>query len=157
MEDFIRTRIFDKAGMNESVSRFSELRDHSDVSAAHSRIQGIVQQDKQYYEQAIGDAGDPAGGIASNAVDMSKWLITQLDSGLTANGNRIFDAAATKELWNVVTPIPVDKAPAGLEPSQIDFAGYALEFVVIITVNTRSLGMEESLMALCRRWLWYRS
>jgi CubicO group peptidase (beta-lactamase class C family) len=125
-EDFIRTRIFDKVGMNESVSRFSELRNHSDVSAAHSRIQGIVQQDRQYYEQAIGDAGDPAGGIASNAVDMSKWLITQLDSGLASNGNRIFDAAATKELWKVVTPIPIDKAPAGLEPSQIDFAGYAL-------------------------------
>ena len=43
--------------------------------------------------------GDPAGGIASNAVDISKWLITQLDSGLTSNDNRIFDAAATKELW----------------------------------------------------------
>lgn len=125
-EDFIRTRIFDTIGMNESLSRFSQLRDHADVSAAHSLIQGVVQQDKQYYEQAIGDAGDPAGGIASNAVDMCKWLITQLDSGLASNGNRIFNASATKELWKIVTPIPVDKAPAGLEPSQMDFAGYAL-------------------------------
>jgi len=127
-EDFICRRIFDKIGMNQSVSRFSELRDHPDVSAAHSRIQGIVQQDKEYYEQAIGDAGDPAGGIASNAVDMSKWLMTQLDSGLAPNGNRIFGAAATKELWKVVTPIPVDKAPAGLERAQTEFAGYALGF-----------------------------
>jgi CubicO group peptidase (beta-lactamase class C family) len=125
-EDFIQTRIFDKIGMNESVARFSSIKNHPDVSSAHSRIHGTVRTDEHYFEQAIGDAGNPAGGIASNAIDMCKWLITQLDSGLAASGNRIFNASATKELWKVVTPIPVGTAAAGLAPSQMDFFGYAL-------------------------------
>jgi len=125
-EDFIQTRIFDKLGMTESVARFSAIKNHADIASAHSRIQGIVKTDDQYFEQAIGDAGNPAGGIASNAYDMAKWLIAQIDSGAAPNGTRIYKASATKDLWKIVTPIPIGTAPVGLEPSQMDFWGYAL-------------------------------
>jgi len=125
-EDFIQTRILNKIGMKETVARFSSIPGHNNVSSAHMRLHNVVQADDRVFQQAIGDAGDPAGGIASNATDMAAWLITQLDSGRAVNSNRIFKAESAKELWKIVTPIPVGKAPAGLEPSQMDFWGYAL-------------------------------
>ena len=125
-EDFIQTRIFNKLEMTESVARFTDIKNHTDVSSGHSRILGKLKTVTHFFDQAIGDAGDPAGGIASNAVDMAKWLITQLDSGLSQHGTRIFNAGATQELWNMVTPIPISNSPAGLEPSQMNFWGYAL-------------------------------
>jgi len=127
-EDFVRTRIFDRLEMKESICKFSTLKNQPNLAMAHARIDGIVKTLDYYQDQDIGDAGDPAGGICSNANDMSKWLITQLDSGMAPNKTRIFNPTATKQLWKIVTPMPVDKMPDELKPAQMDFRGYALGF-----------------------------
>jgi CubicO group peptidase (beta-lactamase class C family) len=117
-EDFIRTKILDKMGMTESISRFSTLRQVNNTATGHIRTEtGILPVD-QYIEQEIGDAADPAGGICSNAVDMGKWLQAQLDSGRSRG--------ATSDLWKIVTPIDVGDVPDELAPAQMDFCGYAL-------------------------------
>ncbi len=125
-EDFIKNRIFDKIGMTGSTSRFSDFKKQSNISAAHFRNNGRVTEMKQVFETAIGDVGDPAGGIASNANDMAKWLITQLDSGRAMNKKIIFKPDATDQLWKVVVPIPVSKVEEPIKPAKIDFYGYAL-------------------------------
>lgn len=126
-EEYIRTRIFQPAGMNESVAQFSKLKSATNVSGAHTRVHGKVEPVELAFEQAIGDAGDPAGGIGSNAVDMAKWLLTQLDSGRTPDQHsRIFSPNTTNELWRMVVPMGYDKVPDWLKPSQTDFRGYAL-------------------------------
>lgn len=125
-EDFIQTRIFNKIGMNESVSRWSSFKNKSNISGGHLRVQGNLKEAKQVMEQAIGDSGDAAGGIASNATDMAKWLITQLDSGKAANGERIYKSSATNDLWKIVAQMSNDKMPADLIAAQTDFKGYAL-------------------------------
>jgi len=127
-EDFIRTKIFDRLDMQESICRFSMLKSQLNVAMGHARIDGVVKPLEYYQDQDIGDAGDPAGGVCTNAYDMSKWLITQLDSGMSPNKTRIFKPAATGQLWKVVTPMPVDKMPDELKPAQMDFRGYALGF-----------------------------
>jgi CubicO group peptidase (beta-lactamase class C family) len=125
-EEFIKTRIFDKVGMPESVSRYSQFKTKSNISAAHDRINGKVQALEDYMDMNIGDASDPAGGILSNANDIANWMITQLDSGLTPSKQRLYKPASTKELWKIVRPIPISKVSEGLKPAQMDFFGYAL-------------------------------
>lgn len=127
-EDFVKTRIFDKVGMNGSVSKFSTFKDQPNISAAHFRFNGKVKEIPDAYDQAIGDAGNPAGGILSNANDMAKWLITQLDSGRTADKKVLFKPSSTGELWKVVRPMPITRAAESIRPSQANFFGYALGF-----------------------------
>lgn len=127
-EDFIKTRIFDKVGMPGSTARYSEFGSRANASAAHNRVNGSVKLVDGYMEQNIGDASNPAGGILSNAGDISNWMITQLDSGLTPSKSQLFKASSSRELWKVIRPIPVGKVSERLKPSQMDFFGYALGF-----------------------------
>lgn len=127
-EDFVKERIFDKVGMPGSVSRHSEFGKNSNISAAHDRINGKVGLVDNYQELNIGDASNPAGGILSNANDMSNWMITQLDSGRTPAHSVLFKPASTVQLWKVIRPIPISRVAEGLKPAQMDFFGYALGF-----------------------------
>lgn len=127
-EDYIQTKIFAKVGMPGSVSRYSEFGTKSNISAAHDRINGSVNLVDSYLEQNIGDASNPAGGILSNANDMSNWMITQLDSGRTPTKEKLFSPESTLQLWKVIRPIPVNKVSEGLKPAQMDFFGYSLGF-----------------------------
>jgi hypothetical protein len=76
----------------------------------------------------IGDAGNPAGGIMTNATDMAKWLITQLDSGRISAKTKLFEPSTTTQLWKLVQPMPIAKQPDELKSAQMDFYGYALGF-----------------------------
>lgn len=127
-EDFIKTRIFDNVGMLQSVSRFSSLKNKTNVAIAHAQYDGQIKVADKFRDQNIGDAANPAGGIVSNATDMANWLITQLDSGRTPLNNRIFNPGTTIELWKMVTPMPISIAPEALKPSQRDFWAYTLGF-----------------------------
>lgn len=127
-EDFVKSKIFDKVGMNRSISRFSTLRGHSNIAYSHAMRDGKISVINGFFEQNIGDASNPAGGVVSSAYDMSRWLITQLDSGRTPDHNRIFKANTTNELWKIVRPIPISKEPDRFKPAQKNFSGYALGF-----------------------------
>ena len=127
-EDFIRTRILTPLGMAETISRFSELASHPNHSIAHGVLNGKTVAMDHFMETAIGDASDPAGGICSNANDFAQWLITQVDSGMTARKTRLFASTTTAELWLAVTPMPIGRAPSWLKPAQMSFWNYALGF-----------------------------
>jgi CubicO group peptidase (beta-lactamase class C family) len=125
-EDFIKVKILNKLDMQETVSRFTDFKKQVDISSGHSPVRGKIEIDEEFFAQAIGDAGNAAGGIASNALDMSKWLMAQLDSGRGKNGQQIYQSSAVNELWKMVRPIPISKNPIELFPSQMNFYGYAL-------------------------------
>jgi CubicO group peptidase (beta-lactamase class C family)/beta-lactamase class A len=127
-EQFVKERIFNKIGMDRSISKYSTLKNQSNVAYAHVLNNGKLEVLPSFFELNIGDASNPAGGIASSAKDMSKWLITQIDSGKSVNNNRIFSGSTTKELWKIVRPIPIDLEPEWLKPGQKKFSGYALGF-----------------------------
>jgi CubicO group peptidase (beta-lactamase class C family) len=127
-ENFIKTRIFDKIGMNESLSKFSEFKNQNNMATGHQRIDGKVQVIEHGPDIMIGDAGAPCGGIITNATDIAKWLITQLDSGRAPNNSSIFSPSSTKQLWKIVTPISYAKAAEDLRPGQTSLGGYALAF-----------------------------
>jgi CubicO group peptidase (beta-lactamase class C family) len=127
-EDFIKTRIFDKIGMTESLSKFSEFKNQKNTATGHQRIDGKVQVIEHGPDIMIGDAGAPCGGIITNATDIAKWLVTQLDSGRAPNSSTIFSPSSTNQLWKIVTPISYGKAAEDLKPGQISLGGYALAF-----------------------------
>ena len=63
--------------MTESTVRHGDPGPAKNIATPHAPINGTVQPVKSFDS----DNTNPAGGINTNAVDMAKWLITQLDSG----------------------------------------------------------------------------
>ncbi len=125
-EDFVAMRILAKVGMNGSNVRHAEAGKGANVATPNAPIEGVVRVVAPF----ASDNTNPAGGINSNAEDMAKWMIVQLDSGRVAGGARLFSPRTTRELWAPVTPIIIgDPAPelAALRPN---FRGYALGFDV---------------------------
>ncbi|MEO8201354.1 MAG: serine hydrolase [Gemmatimonadota bacterium] len=123
-EDFVRTRILAKVGMTESNVRHSDATASGNVATPHASVDGAVRPIKPFDS----DNTNPAGGINSNATDMAKWLMVQLDSGAVKGGERLFSARTTRQLWSIVTPIPVGGNPPELSLLTPNFHGYALGF-----------------------------
>jgi CubicO group peptidase (beta-lactamase class C family)/beta-lactamase class A len=127
-EDFVQERIFKKVGMNHSIARFTDLKRKTNFSFGHARFYNDIRIVEKFMDQNIGDAGNAAGGIVSNAKDMANWLITQLDSGRTPLNERVLPPAATADLWKIIRPMPISKVDSAIRPSQSDFWGYASGF-----------------------------
>jgi len=123
-EDFVSDHILKPLGMTESPDKSSELVDQKNRATPHAFVDGKLQPIKPFLD----DVTDPAGGISSNASDMAKWMIAQLDSGRTVNGNYLFHPKSTVQLWKMTTPIDDPKYPKELKPEQMNFYGYGLGF-----------------------------
>ncbi len=122
-EDFVASRILKPVGMAGSDVRLSDPAAVPDAAFTHARVDGAVRLVPPYH----GDVVNPAGGIFSNAEDMAKWVIAQMDSGRVATGGaRAWSAAVTRELWKPVTPMPFGDPPAELAPLRHFFNFYAL-------------------------------
>lgn len=127
-EEFVEKRIFKPLGMNHSISRFSTMRNQPNIAYAHARRNGTLKVMDTFFDLNIGDPGNPAGGIATSAADMAKWVKMHLDSGRIDNARRLFRPEVTGELWKIVVPMPVGREPEWLRPAQKHFYGYALGF-----------------------------
>lgn len=127
-EDFVKNRILDPVGMKESTVAISELTRQPDYAISHAPINGKVVPVTTFPKGNLQDASNPAGGIASNAIDMSKWLLIQLDSGRMPSGEKLFDPSLTRSLWSMVTPIGISTVPSFLAPLKKNFFGYGLGF-----------------------------
>ncbi len=123
-EDFIKTNILDKAGMNETLSRFTDVRKAPNVATGHVYIRDKLMPVYEFSEQLIGDVGNSAGGILCNANDMAKWLITELDSGKTPLQNRIIKPTDVNDLWKVITPILFRLRRQSVKPAQVNSFGW---------------------------------
>ena len=123
-EDFVQKRILEKVGMTLTNVRHSDATRKGNVATPHAEINNVVKPIAAFDS----DNTNPAGGINSNADDMSKWMICQLDSGKLSDGSRLFSPATTRQLWSIVTPTPIGMAPPELSGLQANFSGYALGF-----------------------------
>lgn len=125
-EDFVAARILAKVGMTGSNVRHSESGAGANIATTHAPIDGKVRPVAPF----TSDNTNPAGGINSNAEDMAKWMIVQLDSGRIAGGGRLFSPRTTRQLWAMVTPIPIGQPAPELAALRANFNGYALGFGV---------------------------
>jgi CubicO group peptidase (beta-lactamase class C family) len=120
-EQFISSRILTNVGMTESTVHYP-TGPGVNLASPHAKVGSHVQAITPF----TSDNTNPAGGINSNVTDMAKWAIVQMDSGRTGTGSRLFSSATTRQLWSIVTPIPVRDPPAELAPLRANFSGYAL-------------------------------
>lgn len=127
-EEFVAEKIFKPLGMNNSISRFSTMRNQPNIAYSHARRNGVIKSMDTYFDLNIGDPGNPAGGIATSAADMAKWIKMHLDSGRIDKNHKLFEPKTTKELWKTIVPMPISKEPEWLKPAQKHFYGYALGF-----------------------------
>ena len=121
-EDFVASRILRPVGMTGSHVRLLHPDSVPNAAMTHGRVDGVVRAVTPYQ----GDAVNPAGGIFSNAADMARWVMVQLDSGRVASGERAFGPSVTRELWKPVTPQQFGNPPEELAPLRHDFQFYAL-------------------------------
>ena len=126
-EDFVSSRILAKVGMSESNVRHADAGAGGNVATPHASIEGKVRPVNPFGS----DNTNPAGGINSNADDMAKWMIVQLDSGRVSDGSSLFAPRLTTQLWQIVIPIPIGTPPAELRALRSNFRGYALGFDVL--------------------------
>jgi CubicO group peptidase (beta-lactamase class C family) len=121
-EDFVSSRILARVGMTGSNVMHSGAGLAGDVATPHARIDGAVRPVAPF----LADNVNPAGGINAGAEDMARWLIVQLDSGRLADGSRLFSQRTARELWSIVTPIPIGAPPPELSALRASFNGYGL-------------------------------
>lgn len=121
-EDFVSSRILAKLGMTGSNARASLAAKGDNAAMTHAEVEGVVRPITPFRNDNV----DPAGGINSSAADMAKWLIAQLDSGRAVDGSRLFSQRTTRQLWGMVTPIPIGDPAPELEALRPQFNGYAL-------------------------------
>ncbi len=123
-ENFVAQRILAPVGMVNSKTSISSFHEAPNVAIPHAEIAGSVRPVAPFTSDNV----NPAGGILSNAEDMARWMIVQLDSGRLQSGERLFPPATMRQLWGFVTPIPIADPPAELAPLRANFNGYALGF-----------------------------
>lgn len=126
-EDFVTERILRKVGMTESSVTHAAAGLAGNVATTHAKVDGRL----QIVAPFLSENTNPAGGINASATDMAKWLMVQLDSGRLADGTRLFSPPTTRQLWTLVTPIPIGNFAPELAALQPNFNGYALGFHVL--------------------------
>lgn len=134
-EDYMREHVFRPAGLPNATADMTRQLSTPDRAYPHGRVGGPVRgvgpQRLLDERNRLGRAGAPAGLIAASANDLARWLQIQLAAGALPDGKgRLFSAAAAKEMWAPVTPIPITRLPEPVAGATPGYQAYALGWEV---------------------------
>jgi CubicO group peptidase (beta-lactamase class C family) len=123
---FLQQRIFDPLGMDETRYNSDHLQGAGNVAMGYAKadFKDLVPAPRMTWSNVGG-----AGGIYSSVHDLSKWVRAQLAGGVYAgegdDAKRLFDEKRQREMWTMLTPIPVGKpSMPELAPITPNFMGY---------------------------------
>lgn len=117
--EYIEETIMKPLQMENSKGNWSRIKDTANVVTPHVKINNKLQTTKQSKNTIM----DAAGGIFSSIGDLSKWVITQLNSGKYGSENKaLFSEKQLKEMWTPQTIIPTSTQP----PYNTHFNAYGL-------------------------------
>ena len=125
---FVRDRIFAPVGMTETSAMPVEPTADNNGASGHAKFD--FKDLKPIASVVAFENNAPAGAIFSSVHDLSKWMLVQLDGGKLPAGpdgkeRRLFTAARQKEMWSLVTPIPIgEPSVAALAAVRPNFLGY---------------------------------
>ncbi|MBD8874040.1 serine hydrolase [Rhodanobacter sp. DHB23] len=120
--DFIRQHIFRPVGMGGTLVDMTYLKPGMDAATGHAPYN--FKDIKPVPPMAwLNDPG--AGGIYASVDDLAKWMNVQLAGGRLPDGKRLFSEKSHREMWTMLTPIPIGKPPIPeLAPLTPQFSGY---------------------------------
>ncbi|MEO6546586.1 MAG: serine hydrolase [Ferruginibacter sp.] len=104
-ENFIETRILQPLQMTETATNFKQVKNKGNVIDPHAPVDGIVKVIRRDWSEVA----NSAGGIYSNILDMSKWVIMQMNNGKYGEGmaKQLLSERVHEEMWTPQTIIPV--------------------------------------------------
>ncbi len=126
--DYVREHLFKPVGMDESLIDMTHLKPGMNVATGHAPYE--FKDIKPVPPMAwLNDPG--AGGIYASVHDLAKWMNVQLaggalpTQGTDGKAQRVFSEKSHREMWSMLTPIPIKK-PSIPEMAQLtpDFYGY---------------------------------
>ncbi len=125
-EQFLRSRIFGPLGMDDTRFNSDSIKPGDNVAIGHAKSDF---KDLKPVPMMSWSNVAAAGGIYSSVHDLTKWMNVQLNGGVISgegdNAKRLFSAKRQKEMWSIVTPIPIgDASVPELAPAMPNFLGY---------------------------------
>ena len=125
-KQFLDSRIFQPLGMAETRYNSDDLKRGDNVATGHAKFdfKDLRPVGVTSWRNVSG-----AGGLYSSVHDLSKWMRLQLAGGVISgsgeSAKRLFSEQRQREMWTVLTPIPVGKSSIpGLAPMAPNFMGY---------------------------------
>ena len=109
-QKFLETRIFAPLGMQETRFNSDGLKPGDNVATGHAKFdfKDLRPVGLTSWRNVSG-----AGGIYSSVHDLAKWMNVQLAGGIISgtgdSAKRLFSEQRQREMWSVLTPIPVGK------------------------------------------------
>ncbi len=100
--DQLQAQVFDPIGMGSATTSLEVMQAASNRAVPHDlNLFGQVVPTHYHEDLSI----MPAGGVYANALDLAKFLVVQLDEGVTAEGQRIVSARNLRETQRPQTKI----------------------------------------------------
>jgi len=134
-EAHVREHVLRPAGMRTSTTDNVDNFATANRAHPHARLDGGLRgagtQQRLDERDDLGRNAAPAGGVASSANDLARWLQVQLGAGATPEGGRVFSAAAHAQMWTAATPMPIDAMPPELKALQPTFSNYGLGWDIV--------------------------
>lgn len=120
--DFVRERIFQPVGMDESLIDMTALKPGMDVATGHAKFN--FTELKPVPPMAWSN-NSGAGGIYASVHDMAKWMNVQLAGGRLPDGKALFSEDSQKQMWSMLIPVKINEPPVPeLKETRPQFAGY---------------------------------
>lgn len=123
-EQFVRTRIWQPLGMNETEATLADVAGKPDVASPHDSIGGRM---KVIANRPV-DPVKSAGSVWSSVSDMSRWMRFVLDSA-RVGGKRLISAEQYREIFTPQIRAPMEEYPA-LQASRPHFFSYGLAWFI---------------------------
>ncbi|MEE4256460.1 MAG: serine hydrolase [Bacteroidales bacterium] len=134
-DDFIRERILDPLHMDRTLSSTEAIPGMDNVSSPHNDVKDSIIT----IEWLNWDNVAPAGAIISSVNDISKWLIFNMNRGITADGDTLLSAGRFDEMWAAVNPQGVSSWSMQQWPST-HFKAYGLGWAMFDYHGRKVLG-----------------
>ncbi len=122
-EDFVQQRILDALGMDHSSTLPVSMSGLENLATPHMEVDGELET-IAWFEHDPEKTNGALGAILSNADDLSRWMLLQLNEGKygTSLEKQLFTETSQREMWKIHTTINVRPNPR----YRPNFSGYGL-------------------------------
>jgi CubicO group peptidase (beta-lactamase class C family) len=120
--EFVRTRILQPLGMNETLTGFQGLGTRGNVATPHLEVRDTVRPIPYRDFDNIG----PAGSMNASVHDMARWIRLQLAGGIRPDGQRLVSEIQHREMLSPQFVIPQSQFYPAARLARPNFTAYGL-------------------------------